>query len=69
MCLCVQIGVYRPVSDPSNLRSAMASYYEQFKETSSSEVVFSVPYIDAFGTGKSKVFVRLYLKVLDTNIM
>ncbi len=40
------------VSDPSDLRSAMASYYDFFSEDNDNDnVIFSVPYFDGFGIG------------------
>ena len=38
------------MSNPDNLRSAMASYYDQFL-SGNQNIIFSVPYLDAFGTG------------------
>ncbi len=40
------------VSDPSDLRSAMASYYDFFSEDGNDDgVIFSVPYLDSLGLG------------------
>ena len=47
-----QSGAYTKVSDPSNLRFAMGSYYDFFSEsTYNTQPVITVPYFDAFGLG------------------
>ncbi|KAI0210266.1 VWFA and cache domain-containing protein 1 [Lamellibrachia satsuma] len=48
----VKPGHFTPVSNPSDLRSKMGSYYTYISRTGSRPtVIFSVPYKDYFGTG------------------
>ncbi len=48
-----QAGRYIHIEDPAKLRSAMASYYDFFSDGQElEEVVFTVPYYDAFGIGQ-----------------
>lgn len=42
-----------PVKDTKNLRKDLATYYDFFStKTVRDEPIISIPYIDAFGTGK-----------------
>ena len=50
--LFLQAGIYTAVENANNLRAEMGSYYDFFLKDTVTEPVFSIPYLDAFGTGK-----------------
>ena len=48
-----KVGKFTYVENTNNLRSDMATYYDFFStNTIRNEPIISIPYIDAFGTGK-----------------
>ena len=48
-----KVGKFTYVQNTNNLRSDMATYYDFFStNTIRNEPIISIPYIDAFGTGK-----------------
>ena len=52
--------MYAAVTNPSKLRSEMGSFYDFFIMSDDQHAVFSLPYLDAFGTGK---MIFKYLKI------
>ena len=62
----IQRGEFTAVTEPDNLRSKMASYYNYFGRTGERPVVaFSAPYYDAFGLGTFK-FKSVYFSKIHT---
>lgn len=50
---CFKVGKFTFVNNQEKLRSDMATYYDFFSTKSfRNEPIISIPYIDAFGTGK-----------------
>ncbi|XP_032221259.2 VWFA and cache domain-containing protein 1 [Nematostella vectensis] len=45
------VGRYTPVTDVSNLRNRMATYYSAFSRKEDDKPIFSVPYVDTLGLG------------------
>ncbi|XP_064634885.1 VWFA and cache domain-containing protein 1-like isoform X2 [Lineus longissimus] len=44
-------GTFTHVTDPSNLRNKMAFFYKKFQTTDTQNILFTIPYFDAFGLG------------------
>ncbi len=52
----IQAGTFTHVKNIKNLRKDLATYYDFFStQTVRDEPIISIPYIDAFGTGKKGV--------------
>ena len=52
-------GKFTYVSDTNTLRNDMATYYDFFSSrTIRNEPIISIPYVDAFGTGKKHLYMQ-----------
>ena len=55
MLFFFKAGKFTYVSDTNTLRNDMATYYDFFSsKTIRNEPIISIPYVDAFGTGKKR---------------
>ena len=61
---CLRLGKLTYVQNTNNLRGDMATYYDFFfTNTIRNEPIISIPYIDAFGTGK------IQLKIIHPGLL
>ena len=59
-----KVGKFTYVQNTNNLRGDMATYYDFFStNTIRNEPIISIPYIDAFGTGK------IQLKIIHPGLL
>ena len=55
MLFFFKAGKFTYVSNTNTLRNDMATYYDFFSsKTTRNEPIISIPYVDAFGTGKKR---------------
>ena len=65
-----QPGIFTSVPDISTLRSKMATYYTLFASVQQlTQPVVSVPYVDAFGTGKELNLTKKNLFALTRGLL
>ncbi len=62
--LYLKAGKFTYVKDTENLRKDLATYYDFFStKTVRDEPIISIPYIDAFGTGKKAIYNSFFLYI------
>ena len=68
--LCFKAGRFTYVQDTNSLRKDLATYYDYFsKNTARDEPIISIPYIDAFGTGKDAIYCYILSTTTTTNTL